>query len=221
MSETELALPGLSLPLFRNNSLFHLENSFIKPHNFQGKKEHSLTKRQVGHDCLLGCKMTMQGYDYFICEILSRLHALPSIAFCLFGCLLPTFLSHQLSPLTQAHHVSTGMWRLIWKSGGIHGPEQIPVFSGRRLSRKGSPACPQQPCSPLAAITQAWATEQLLKEGGMEGRRKETPSLAGEDRREKGMKCPWTLLFGGLDTALDCSDQRWLWCVQLYSSASC
>lgn len=30
---------------------------------------------------------------------------------------------------------------------------------------QGIPACPQQPCSPLAAITQALATEQLLKRG--------------------------------------------------------
>lgn len=88
-------------------------------------------------------------------------------------------------------------------------PRTNPCLLWQVAEARGSPVCPQQPCSPPALITQALATEQLLKEGGMEGRRNETPSRQGKMEREghehEMSKCQSAFWF---IIALECSDQR-------------
>lgn len=141
VSEKELALSGLSLPLFRSNSFFSMENSFIKPYNLQGKIK-------------------------FFCKEAGR-----------------WWLSFGL----QNDHA--GPWLLyLWN----------PLVS----------SCPAQDCI-------------LLVQGACY---RFSPLLAGEDRGRGAWA--WNAperqsAFWLFVIALDCSDQRWLWCIQRCGGASC
>lgn len=125
----------------------------------------------------------------------------PELHFSCLGCL--SYMSHQ------------------WECEGLHGnlvgsTAQNLCLLWQTAEMQGSPASPQQPCRPPAAIPQPLASS--LK---MEGwKKKRNMLLSGEEgERSMGMKCPWLHLpFGCLSLHWT---QRCLWCIQLYSDSSC
>lgn len=148
--------------------------------------------------------MTMQDPDYLICEILLCLHALPRIAF-----FLPRVLVINVTSLR--------MWRLAWKPGGIHSPEQISVFSGRQLSCKGALHPLNNPEGRELLSHSLWPA---LKRGRDE-RRKETHFC--HEKMERGAwawNAPECICSLVVCHYIGLSDQRCLWWVQLYRDSS-
>jgi len=122
----------------------------------------------------------------------------PGLHFSCPRCLLLTFRLPSVVPVNAEVSSVYGNVKACVETWWDAQPGTNPCRLWQMAELQESPAWLQQPRSPPTAITWALATEQLLKEGGLTGRRNRTPP--GRGRQREGHETPLkaTLLFGCL-----------------------